>query len=203
MKLLLSSLILAGSLLSLTAQAQPQVEFNSSASAFVEDPALLWSTYAPQLYFGIKPRLPKSITNGLMWFGLNDYEGLNRESNSSSLPSPFTRLTPLLSSLRSGVHHTTSSSPPHEFGLESYTYTSHIPRVGNTQRLIDSRNKLRVDTSFVNLNDGMNWGARVEMNGEEKTRMTGIWYISLEGEGRIRLVEQEDEQNVSRFVCTA
>jgi hypothetical protein len=75
--------------------------------------------------------------------------------------------------------------------------------VGNTQRLIDSRNKLRVDTSFVNLNDGKDWGARVEMNGEEKTRMTGIWYISLEGDGRIRLVEQEDEQNVSRFVCTA
>jgi mannosyl-oligosaccharide glucosidase len=98
MKLLLSSVVLAGSLLSSTAQAQPQVEFNSSASAFVEDPALLWSTYAPQLYFGIKPRLPKSITNGLMWFGLNDYEGLNRQSNSSPPPSPFSSLTPLLSS---------------------------------------------------------------------------------------------------------
>ena len=65
--------------------------------------------------------------------------------------------------LNSGVHHTTSSSPPHENGLESYTYTTHIPRVGNTQRLLDSRNKVRVDTSFVNLNDGKDWGARVEM----------------------------------------
>ncbi|KAL7411430.1 glycoside hydrolase, partial [Mrakia frigida] len=131
---------------------------------------LLWSTYAPQLYFGIKPRLPKSLTSGLLWFGLNDWEGLQR------------------------IHHTTSSSPPHESGLESYTYTSHIPRVGNTQRLLDSRNKLRVDTSFVNLNDGKDWGARVEMNGEEDTRMSGIWYISLEGEGGLRLVEQEDEE---------
>jgi len=103
-----------------------------------------------------------------------------------------------LFSLFSGIHHTTSSSPPHESGLQSYTYTSHIPRVGNTQRLLDSRNKLRVDTSFVNLNDGKDWGARIEMNGEEESkRMSGIWYIALEGEGGLRLVDQEDEEEVS------
>lgn len=83
MKLLLSTLVLAGSLLfspsSVLGQSQTPVELNSSTIAFVEDPALLWSTYTPQLYFGIKPRLPKSITNGLIWFGLNDWEGLQRE----------------------------------------------------------------------------------------------------------------------------
>ena len=98
----------------------------------------------------------------------------------------------------SGVHHTTSSSPPHENGLESYTYTTHIPRVGNTQRLIDSRNKVRVDTSFVNLNDGKDWGARVEMNGGLGAKTSGVWYIAIEGEGGLRLAEQENEDEVSR-----
>lgn len=33
--------------------------------------------------------------------------------------------------------------------------------------------------------------------------MSGIWYISLEGEGGLRLVEQEDEEEVrvERVVC--
>lgn len=48
-----------------------------------DDPALLWSTYAPQLYFAVRPRLPKSLVSGLMWFGLNDWEGIQRPSLSS------------------------------------------------------------------------------------------------------------------------
>ena len=82
----LSTLVLAGAMLVPGGRAQQSsAELNSSTSAFVEDPALLWSTYTPQLYFGIRPRLPKSITNGLMWFGLNDWEGLQRERPSLPL----------------------------------------------------------------------------------------------------------------------
>jgi len=96
MKLILSTLVLVGSLLSSTSsvlgQPQTPVELNSSTIAFVEDPALLWSTYTPQLYFGIKPRLPKSITSGLLWFGLNDWEGLQREL--ASTPSPLPSFAP-------------------------------------------------------------------------------------------------------------
>ena len=100
------------------------------------------------------------------------------------------------------MHHTTSSSPPHETGLESYTYTSHIPRVGNTQRLIDSRNNVRVDTSFVNLNDGKDWGARSEMNGKEGSKTSGVWYIAVEGEGGLRLVDQKNEEQVRPRLLT-
>lgn len=50
-----------------------------------KDPGLLWSTYAPQLYFGVRPRLPKSLSNGLMWLGLNDWEGIQRPSLPSYL----------------------------------------------------------------------------------------------------------------------
>lgn len=43
-----------------------------------EDPALLWSTYNPALYFAVRPRLPKSVVNGLMWLGL-DWDSLQRQ----------------------------------------------------------------------------------------------------------------------------
>ena len=35
--------------------------------------SLLWGTYRPNLYFGIRPRIPESLFSGLMWHGLNDH----------------------------------------------------------------------------------------------------------------------------------
>ncbi|CAJ0752540.1 22683_t:CDS:2, partial [Entrophospora sp. SA101] len=38
--------------------------------------SLFWGTYRPNLYFGVRPRLPESLLSGLMWFGLGDYYSL-------------------------------------------------------------------------------------------------------------------------------
>lgn len=35
--------------------------------------SLLWGTYRPQVFFGVKPRLPKSLLAGLMWMKVDDY----------------------------------------------------------------------------------------------------------------------------------
>lgn len=35
--------------------------------------SLLWGPYRPNLYFGIRPRLPKSIMTGLMWAKVDNY----------------------------------------------------------------------------------------------------------------------------------
>jgi hypothetical protein len=40
--------------------------------------SLFWGTYRPNLYFGVKPRGPDSFLPGLMWFGLSDYSGVQR-----------------------------------------------------------------------------------------------------------------------------
>lgn len=98
------------------------------------------------------------------------------------------------------MHHDASSSTPQEGGLQSYTYTSHLPRIGNTQTLIDSRNGFYVNTGFVNLQEGAEWGARVEINAvKEGLKASGLWYVALEGEGTLRLVEQEGMENVRFF----
>lgn len=73
MRLLLFWTILATSLHASTA-------FNST-----EDDALLWGTYRPNLYFGLKPKLPLSLLTGLAWFGLKDYQGFRGDSYPNQL----------------------------------------------------------------------------------------------------------------------
>jgi hypothetical protein len=43
--------------------------------------SLLWGTYRPQLYHGIRARIPKSLMTGLMWHGLNDYPSHRGQQN--------------------------------------------------------------------------------------------------------------------------
>jgi len=35
--------------------------------------SLLWGPYRPNLYFGVRPRLPKSLLTGLLWSNMDDY----------------------------------------------------------------------------------------------------------------------------------
>ena len=35
--------------------------------------SLLWGPYKPNLYFGVGPRIPKSLTGGLLWTRVEDY----------------------------------------------------------------------------------------------------------------------------------
>jgi hypothetical protein len=32
---------------------------------------MLWGTYRPNLYFGMRTRVPESILTGIMWYGLD------------------------------------------------------------------------------------------------------------------------------------
>lgn len=42
-----------------------------------DDQSLLWGTYRPNLYFGLKPRLPQSLMTGLIWFGTHDFQSVS------------------------------------------------------------------------------------------------------------------------------
>jgi mannosyl-oligosaccharide glucosidase len=35
--------------------------------------SLLWGPYKPNLYFGLHPRIPKSLVAGLMWAKVDDF----------------------------------------------------------------------------------------------------------------------------------
>lgn len=37
--------------------------------------SLLWGPYKSNLYFGVRPRIPKSLAAGLIWGKVDDYAG--------------------------------------------------------------------------------------------------------------------------------
>lgn len=50
---------------------------------FAESPGLsnetlLWGPYRPNLYFGVRPRLPKSLMTGLMWAKVDSFENVQQ-----------------------------------------------------------------------------------------------------------------------------
>ena len=53
--------------------------FGQALDAFAENAklsneSLLWGPYRPNLYFGIRPRIPKSLTTGLLWARVESFE---------------------------------------------------------------------------------------------------------------------------------
>lgn len=51
----------------------------SLADISEQDDSLIWGTYRPGLYFGLKPRFPDSLMTGLIWFGTRDFNSFPSE----------------------------------------------------------------------------------------------------------------------------
>jgi mannosyl-oligosaccharide glucosidase len=80
---------------SLAAEALAQPDLSDSETvARSSNESLLWGTYRPNLYFGLRPRLPATLLTGLMWFGAQDYQGFSSECESLGyLVASFAPLT--------------------------------------------------------------------------------------------------------------
>jgi Glycosyl hydrolase family 63 N-terminal domain len=53
---------------------------SSTLAATNDSESLVWGTWRPGLYFGLRPRLPQSLMTGLIWFGTQDFESFMRPS---------------------------------------------------------------------------------------------------------------------------
>jgi hypothetical protein len=64
--------------------------------------SLLWGPYKPNLYFGVRPRIPKSLQAGLMWAKVDNYQDIqnSRLAGLEHLRSPacFAQEIPYFSS---------------------------------------------------------------------------------------------------------
>lgn len=45
-------------------------------NAKLSNDSLLWGPYRPNLYFGIRPRLPKSLLTGLLWAKVDSFDAV-------------------------------------------------------------------------------------------------------------------------------
>jgi len=46
----------------------------SQEFARTSNQSLLWGSYRPNLYFGVRPRIPNSLMGGLMWSKVENYQ---------------------------------------------------------------------------------------------------------------------------------
>lgn len=67
-----SSFVLGGAYA--TASDYDDVSILTKQVAKANNQSLLWGPYKPNLYFGVHPRIPKSVTAGLMWANVDSYE---------------------------------------------------------------------------------------------------------------------------------
>ena len=58
----------------------PLVSSTLTGAAVNGSESLIWGTWRPGLYFGLRPRLPQSLMSGLMWFGTQDFQSFTRSS---------------------------------------------------------------------------------------------------------------------------
>ena len=65
-------------------------------NAKLSNESLLWGPYRPNLYFGVRPRIPKSLTTGLLWAKVDGFQGVQNSMKpsvpiSANNPSPIFR----------------------------------------------------------------------------------------------------------------
>lgn len=47
-------------------------------NAKLSNDSLLWGPYRPNLYFGVRPRIPKSLMTGLLWAKVDSFQGVQQ-----------------------------------------------------------------------------------------------------------------------------
>jgi mannosyl-oligosaccharide glucosidase len=120
--------------------------------------SMTWGPYRPNLYFGLRPRLPQSLMTGLVWFGVHDYMSVGRQS---------------MISMRHLVLYWTNHSSYAEArhsceqgdNLDGYTWTEYDARQGGVQVIKDGRNNVKLTTEFLKVpggDHGGSWAARIK-----------------------------------------
>ncbi|KAK8031670.1 mannosyl-oligosaccharide glucosidase [Apiospora arundinis] len=139
--------------------------------------SLLWGPYRPNLYFGVRPRIPKSLMAGLMWARVDNFQD---------------------------VQHNFRWTCEQNEGMAGYGWDEYDTRKGGVQTIHDAGNKIDITTSFVKIPGGAHggsWAVRVKgeprENAPENLETTVFFYANTEGLGHT--LEVSGESDISGF----
>ncbi|CAK7244989.1 MAG: Processing alpha glucosidase I [Sporothrix thermara] len=140
-----------------------------SETARMNNDSLLWGPYRPNVYFGVRPRIPQSLVAGLMWGRADTYTDLQNH-----------------------VRYTCEQNE----GMEGYGWDEYDTRLGGTQTIHDKFNNIDITTSFVKVPGGAHggsWGARIkgvprpkpatENDPDTSVKTMVVFYLAQEEEG--------------------
>lgn len=129
----------------------------ASKYATLANNSLLWGPYRSSLYFGVRPRIPKSLLSGLMWFPITDYQSIGKIRH---FYEQFDR-------------------------MGKANWVSYDPRIGGRQLIQDDESHFDIIIDFVKSQDGLSWAVKVKATphkGYEDSIISFVWYSGLEGE---------------------
>ncbi|KAI4244686.1 MAG: hypothetical protein L6R40_002890 [Gallowayella cf. fulva] len=151
-----------------------------SENAKLSNETLLWGPYRPNLYFGVRPRIPKSLTTGLLWAKVDGFQDV-----------------------QNNFRHTCEQ---HE-GMAGYGWDEYDVRLGGRQTIHDAGNKIDITTEFVKIpggHHGGSWGARIKgtprEDAPEHLVTSLIFYAAMEGFGSLQVSNEEDELGIEGTV---
>ncbi|PQE21597.1 mannosyl-oligosaccharide glucosidase protein [Rutstroemia sp. NJR-2017a WRK4] len=154
-------------------RAAEDVNILNTEIAREQNSSLLWGPYRPNVYFGVRPRIPKSFMGGLMWAKVDDF--VNIQNN---------------------FRHTCEQGD----GMRGYGWEEFDARSGGKQTMYDESNGLDVTTFFVKSPGGKhggNWATRVRGKVRDGSpadlKTTMIFYASLEGLGELKVDNEPDD----------
>lgn len=137
--------------------------------------SLLWGPYRSNLYMGVRPRgLPHSLMTGLMWYNIDDYQGLSK------------------------IRHACDTNDV----MQGYGWERYDPRSGGVQVFHDTEQHLELTTEFIKNKEGTAWAIRVKGvpdklpdGGPRKTTL--VFYAGLEGQGKLDLKSEDDPSGLA------
>ena len=151
-----------------TASSQKPLETSTSTNG-----SLLWGPYRPNLYFGVRPRLPNSLLSGLLWAKVDSF-----------------------SSAQTNFRHTCEQ---HE-GMAGYGWEEYDIRNGGRQVIHDAGNNLELTIDFVKVpggSHGGSWAARISGTPREGAPdhliTTMMFYAGMEGLGELAVTNEPDD----------
>ncbi|KAH9901969.1 glycoside hydrolase family 63 protein [Xylariomycetidae sp. FL2044] len=131
--------------------------------ARLNNQSLLWGPYRPNLYFGIRPRIPKSLTSGLLWAKVDNYVDV-----------------------QNAFRYTCEQNE----GMAGYGWDEYDTRNGGFQTIRDAGNKIDITTTFVKIpggGHGGSWAARIKGEPREDAppdlKTTVMYYLASEALG--------------------
>ncbi|KAG5303378.1 glucosidase I [Histoplasma capsulatum G186AR] len=134
--------------------------------------SLLWGPYRPNLYFGVRPRLPKSLIMGLMWANVDEFQNIQEK-----------------------FRHTCEQNE----GMAGYGWDEYDIRKGGRQTIHDTGNAIDLTIDFIKVpggGNGGNWGARVKgtprADASPDQATTVVFYAAIEGLGTLELANEVD-----------
>ncbi|BGP09879.1 Processing alpha glucosidase I [Rhodotorula toruloides] len=161
------------SLLSGATTASPAADDSALApSLAAANSSLLWGSYRPGLYFGLRPRLPDTLLTGLIWFGVHDWQSYTQPRHECDQ--------------RDGL---------------TYSYTEHDGRSAAKQVIKDPRNNVQLTIRFLKVSgaqarQGGSWAVRIEGEPLDQSKLSRISLINYFGnDAPLSYLELENEED--------